>query len=47
MNKVNILKMCNVKTEYKKMVMYKKLIFVCHIKMKFYFLTRDYILVAM
>ena len=46
-----MLTMCNVKTEYKKMVMHKKpkLIF-CHIKMKIYvvfFLTRDYIFFAM
>ena len=42
--------MYNVNTEYKKFVMHKKtkLIFLCHIKMKFYFfLTHDYIFVAM
>ena len=45
-----MLTMCNVKTEYKKMVMHKKRIFfVCVTeKWKFiYFLTRDYIFAAM
>ena len=47
---INMPTMCNVKTEYKKMVMHKKRIFfVCVTeKWKFiYFLTRDYIFAAM
>ena len=45
MTKINMLTMCNIKTEYKKIVMQKnkqtnkqknKLIFLCHTKMKFY-----------
>ena len=44
-----MLTMCNVKTEYNKMVMQKKQkqIFLGRIKMTVYFLTRDYIFIAM